>query len=212
MSEAQQLNEARQHHLAVTRTARYFTLGEATDQGQLAARFLRRFRDLASPTRLIVAPEGLSRFYVDGAASQQVGAAWMTREDRLNEIEDYVNFLNQVYREIFQQLDRSRVRVRALGFSQGVATVCRWLNRGQAIADELIIWSGEMPIELDEHGNWALFQKMAITLVLGTRDQYAFPGFIDKQRAILTRHDVAHRFVPFDGEHVLDEATLATLV
>ena len=36
-----------------------------------------------------MAPEGLSRFYLEGF-SGKVGATWMTREDRLNDIDNYL--------------------------------------------------------------------------------------------------------------------------
>lgn len=93
---------AEEHHLTVERTARYWTLGEAESAEevwvvlhgykQLARRFIRRFKPLDNGRRLIVAPEGLSRFYVSpsegrhGVASV-VGATWMTREDRRAEID-----------------------------------------------------------------------------------------------------------------------------
>ncbi len=65
----------REHHLPVTRTARYHTLGPESGApkqlwivchgyGQLAARFLRHFEIINDGTRLIVAPEALSRFYL----------------------------------------------------------------------------------------------------------------------------------------------------
>ncbi len=94
------------HHLPVGRTARYYTLGPigaATRQvwfachgyGQLAERFLQRFEPLDDGAHLIVAPEGLSRFYLsDNPRERRVGATWMTREDRLNEIADYVRYLD----------------------------------------------------------------------------------------------------------------------
>src|SRR2546425_7420836 len=90
-----------EHHLPVTRTARYFTLGESSPgvgevwfvchgYGQLAGRFLRHFEPLADGTRLVVAPEALSRFYLEDttvpAKERKVGATWMTRENRLSEI------------------------------------------------------------------------------------------------------------------------------
>src|ERR671937_1373227 len=120
-----------EHWLETVRTARYFTIGEperARDlwfvchgYGQLAARFLERFRSIEAQQRCIVAPEGLSRFYLtEKPAERRVGAAWMTREDRLHEIEDYLRYLDAVYADI--QLPQARVT--ALGFSQGSATVC----------------------------------------------------------------------------------------
>ena len=97
-----------EHHLAVTRTARYYQQGELSAQtrrvwfvchgyGQLAAYFSRHFAFLAStdPGTVIIAPEGLSRFYLQGNGGR-VGASWMTRDDRLHEIDDHVGFLNQL--------------------------------------------------------------------------------------------------------------------
>ena len=88
-----------EHLFSTPRSARYFTLGSPEDAaevwfvchgyGQLAARFLERFRPIEANRRCIVAPEGLSRFYLtETATERRVGASWMTREDRLHEIDD----------------------------------------------------------------------------------------------------------------------------
>ena len=76
--------------------------------GQLAAPFLDDFRAIDDGTRLIVAPEALSRFYEGDVQARlhkdaKVGASWMTREDRDAEIADYVAYLDTRAR-----LDRSR--------------------------------------------------------------------------------------------------------
>jgi len=104
-----------EHHIEVPRTARYLTLGpgDAADvwivihgYGQLAGRFLRRFEPIDDGTRHIVAPEALSRFYVGNEAgrhgqSSKVGATWMTREAREDEITDYVNSMWELQDEPF---------------------------------------------------------------------------------------------------------------
>src|SRR5712691_5295634 len=113
----------REHQIAVTRTARYYTLGKPGPRtqavwfvlhgyGQLAERFLHHFEPLDDGSRLIVAPEGLSRFYLGDPAERpsperKVGASWMTREDRLAEIGDYVRYCDAVYAHVLQGLDRS---------------------------------------------------------------------------------------------------------
>ena len=105
-----------EHHLNVSRTARYYTIGDLENKPSevwivlhghtyLAKRFIRYFRVLEDDRRLIVAPEGLSRFYVNHEA-RRVGASWMTREDRLNEIADYVNYLDELYRHLFETLEQ----------------------------------------------------------------------------------------------------------
>src|SRR5881398_3935866 len=109
-----------EHHIGVSRSARYFTLGEKPQgvaevwfachgYGQLAARFLEKLRVLDDGRRCVVAPEGLSRFYLsESPAERRVGASWMTREDRLAEIDDYVPYLDGVSADVFRSLDRSQ--------------------------------------------------------------------------------------------------------
>jgi hypothetical protein len=78
-----------EHRVTVSRSTRYYTMGRPGREawfvlhgyGQLAERFLTECGALDDGTRLIVAPEALSRFYVD-RAHRVVGASWMTREDR----------------------------------------------------------------------------------------------------------------------------------
>src|SRR5256885_16981857 len=72
----------------------------------------------------------------------------MAREDRLSEIEDYVRYLDAVHDDVFRVLDRSQVRLHALGFSQGAPTVSRWAALGQARVDRLVLWGGEFPPDL----------------------------------------------------------------
>ncbi|MDX1532557.1 MAG: hypothetical protein R3362_13590, partial [Rhodothermales bacterium] len=95
-----------EHAVAAYRTARYCTLGpdaEAAREawvachgyGQLTPAFLRAFEPIAEPGRLIVAPEGLSRFYLPG--HREVGASWMTKEAREDEIDDYVRWIDTAY-------------------------------------------------------------------------------------------------------------------
>src|SRR5437868_14633480 len=146
-----------EHHIGVSRTARYFTLGESLrgvaevwfvchGYGQLAARFLEKLRVLDDGRRHLVAPEGLSRFYLtESPTERRVGASWMTREDRLHEIDDYVRYLDAVHAD----LQRPNARITALGFSQGSATVCRWAALGTARIDRVIVWGGEVPPDLD---------------------------------------------------------------
>ena len=122
-------SNSREHRLSVPRSARCFSQGgEAAVEGwvvlhgygQLASRFLRSLESLATPSRLVVAPEGLSRFYLD-AGGGKVGASWMTKEDRVREIEDYLAYLDLVRATLMPP-----VPLTILGFSQGVATAARW--------------------------------------------------------------------------------------
>src|SRR5947199_6610431 len=177
-----------EHHIGVTRSARYFTLGNSSrgvgevwvachGYGQLAARFLEKLRVLDDGRRYLVAPEGLSRFYLsESPTERRVGASWMTREDRLSEIDDYVRYLDAVYAEVFGSLDRARVSVHALGYSQGASTVSRWVAMGKAKIDRLTLWGGEFPpdlgLTLDTVAN--RFRAARMSLVFGSSVGYIY--------------------------------------
>ena len=203
-----------EHTITTPRTARYFTLGapeRAKDvwfvchgYGQLAARFLDRFRALESPTRCLVAPEALSRFYLsENPADRRVGASWMTKEDRLHEIQDYVRFLDSVY----AQVSPAKNGVTALGFSQGTATVCRWAALGTSRIERLILWGGEVPPDLD----LARLRVPKLTLVYGTRDEFFTPKVVAANEARLREQRIPYELVSFEGGHAIDEETLKGL-
>ena len=207
-----------QRHLQVARSARYAVMG-ALDadlnevwivchgHGQLARRFLSRFLPLERADRLFVAPEALSRFYLEpprvgpNAATVPVGASWMTAEDREFEIQDYVNYLDRLHDEIFSIVDRAKVRLWVLGFSQGTATVARWVSRGNADPDHVVLYAGLLPSELDREAAARLARRSPLTIVLGSHDQFAKPELIAAQEVRLKELDVRHTTIRFEGGH-----------
>lgn len=205
----------KEHFLSTPRSARYFTLGDPRNAaelwfvchgyGQLASRFLERFRIIEAEGgggRCIIAPEGLSRFYLtDSATERRVGASWMTREDRLHEIDDYVRYLDALY----GALAATRKKVTALGFSQGTATVCRWAALGASRVDRLILWGGEVPPDLD----LGRLRVPRLELVYGTRDQFFTPAIVAANEARLRENHITYELVSFDGAHEIDAATLS---
>lgn len=210
-------------HLEVTRTARFAWLGHADDDvrdvwitchghRQLGARFLRRFLPLRSESRLLVAPEALNRFYLSQAGSHgresPVGGTWMTREDRRWEIRDYVRYLDRVADRIFEAVPRRGATLRVLGFSQGAATAARWTAYGSAAVDELILWSGGLPPDLDLE-RWAdRLRDVRITLVRGEQDDLLSPEAMDETEDRLDAHDLPYRRLNHPGGHELDAGTL----
>ncbi len=214
-----------EHHLQVSRTARYFALGDAAPPprevwvvchgyGQLAAPFLETFEPLDDGSRLIVAPEALSRFYLDGInhpPDARVGASWMTREDRLNEMDDYVAYLDLLHDTLFERVRRETVKLVVLGFSQGTATASRWAVRGAARADRLVLWAGLLPPDVEPASLRDKLNAVDLVLVAGAKDRHITPERLAEQRAALERAGVRHRVVTFEGGHALEASALARL-
>jgi predicted esterase len=211
----------REHSITVARTARYFVLGDTSHSlrevwlvchgyGQLAFYFLKTFEAIASDGRLIVAPEGLSRFYVRGF-SERVGASWMTREDRLHEMEDYIKYLDAVCEQASANLARGSLGITALGFSQGTATVSRWASRTSFRVGRLILWGGLLPPDLDLQNSRAAFENTRITSVVGNTDEFADTANLEKQHVRLAELGITHTITHFDGWHELNVNILKKL-
>lgn len=183
---------------------------------QLAHRFLRYFQPIHEGSRCVVAPEGLHRHYIEGK-SRKVGASWMTSEDRLTDIDDYVGYLDRLHAHILAEESRQTSggsappRVVGLGFSQGVHTLCRWLAFGRARIDRAILWGATVPPDLDlsEHG--AALSAADLHLVVGDEDEYYDRAAIEAHEARLRAAGVAFTSHAYPGGHRLDAGTLRRL-
>jgi predicted esterase len=175
--------------------------------GQLAARFLSRFIPIERSDRLFVAPEALSRYYLQPprggphAPNAPIGATWMTSEDRDCEIADYVGYLDLLHDEIFSRVRRDSVRLWLVGFSQGCATVARWVARGKAYPDRVVLWAGVLPPEMTREEAAVLSRRAPVAIVLGRQDEFANPELVATQEARLKALGVAHQSIRFDGGH-----------
>lgn len=219
-------------HITVPRTARYYVLGSPNELvrdvwvvchgfSQLARYFSESFVPLADDSRLIVVPEALSRFYLDSrpahSRSSRVGATWMTREDRDAEIDDTVSYLDALYDRMLIELaargiSRDRLRVHALGFSQGAAAVSRWAARGSAVIDNLVVWGSGIPEDVNVRALHEARPGLTIDVVYGMRDDWITPDSVAAQRAVLEASGVRFRVHSFDGGHALDATVLRELI
>jgi len=218
----------REHHLAVRRTARYYSLGEIGPETarigfvchgyrQLAGRFLESFRPLDDGRTVVFAPEGLSRFYLGATLGEhgpdaRIGSSWMTREDRAHEIDDYVAYLDALYERVLEGVGPPACEVFALGFSQGAATASRWVTQGKARVDRLILWGGLLPPDLDLPANRARLDALRVTMVTGSRDQFFTEARLEEEKARLDAHGITSTFVRFDGGHVIKADVLAEVL
>ena len=224
MSRVDPKTGALEHHLSIERTARYWTLGdpETAEQvwivlhgyKQLARRFIRRFTPIDDGRRYVVAPEALSRFYVSpsegrhGVASV-VGATWMTREDRLAEIRDYVAYLDRLAAHV--DALTGDVPTTVLGFSQGVATATRWAVHGSTLPARLILWGDFSPPDLDLEMAGRRLAAVDVVMVRGTSDPALSPRLAQEETERLEGAGIDYRTVSYDGGHDIDEEALLGL-
>ncbi len=206
-----------EHTLKVSRTARYYTLGHSGPHiqslwlvchgyGQLASRIIQKFSAFDDGQTLVVAPEGLSRFYWQGV-SGEVAASWMTKADRLNEIDDYSNYLSQLYESTLEALPAD-VKIYLFGFSQGCATQVRWITRKFPRFDHLILWAGFFPEDLDYLPFQQYFSDKKCHLIYGDEDQYLTSDRLKKHDELLAKNKLEVEVTTFSGRHVINRKVL----
>ncbi|MGW8123043.1 alpha/beta hydrolase [Roseivirga echinicomitans] len=206
-----------EHKINFEYTARYHTLGEISEKtkqlwfvchghGQLAKYFIRKFEVLNDGETLIVAPEGLSRYYLEGFTGR-VGATWMTKEDRQADIDNYLTYLTSVFNSVKAQLN-SKVKINLLGFSQGAATISRLATQTDVEFDKLLLWAGIFPPDLPPLESVERLSNKKLYWVYGTEDPYLSTGVMEEQEALANRLKIKPTVKTFVGGHELSDTVL----
>jgi predicted esterase len=169
------------HTISVKKTARYFVSGGDLKEAksvwiiihgyaQKAEDFIKNFDWLKEDEDYyIIAPEALNRFYLKGGFSE-TGATWMTKEDRENEINDYICYLNDLYDLVSKEFNED-CKIHVLGFSQGATTVSRWLYNNVRKVDTMILYAGEIAAELRSKEHLVRFYANRKVALFGSEDK-----------------------------------------
>jgi len=205
-----------QHYIDIVQQAKFSTIGKLdanTKQvwivlhgyGQLSQYFIRKFSTLSDSGHFVIAPEALSRFYIN-ESSGRVGATWMTKEDRLKDIENYIHYLNTLY-DSFDFSGNPKLTV--VGFSQGAATASRWLANGHAHADRLLLWAGIFPPDMDVLNARDSLRATEVYNIYGSEDPYLNETKLEEQKKIVEQLRLPTKHVTFNGVHDIDSTTLS---
>jgi predicted esterase len=219
--------EYTEQRLRVARTARWgqigFIGGETSDiwialhgYGQLASDFAGSASWPGSSAAAFVFPEALQRFYVaepnTSHATAPVGASWMTKDARLDDIADNHDYLENLASALLDEAPG--VSLHVLGFSQGAATGARWAEarakRGMPVKT-LVVWGAFLPPEIDV-GTRAPLRATTLKVVCGTRDRWITQDRVEAERARLDAASFPHELHQFEGGHRLDDNALRAVI
>lgn len=195
-----------EHTLVCLKTFRYFTSGNPEKAstilyvlhgyGQLAEYFIRKFHGL-DEKYFIVAPEGMHRFYLNGT-SGRVGASWMTKEARLQDIHDTQNWLESLENELDEKYCFDNKII--LGFSQGGATAARW----NAVKNNknVIYWASVFPPDIEMNEQIEIESIPQNYFVLGKKDEYFTPE--QQNKTINFYKKKGFKITQYEGNHSVD--------
>ena len=212
--------EIKSNQLGVKKTARYYSAGGEAGPvrhlwivlhgySQLAASFIDQFDVLSRDGSMIVAPEGLSRFYIKGYFGK-VGATWMTREDREHDILDNMKYLDAMLDDVFQRLDGTPERVTVLGYSQGGSTAARWASVTTQAIHNLVLWCSDFPRDISGP-SLAVLRQLNFWYVHSSHDEFMDDDLFVKQTEYLDEKKVGYQKLFFEGKHEIREDVLRRL-
>lgn len=202
-------------------TASYQTYGTLSDQtetiiiafhgyGQLAKYFIRKFDFLDTSNHYVIAPQGLSKFYLNNHT--RVGASWMTKENRLLDLKNQLHYVQSVFETETKAVDWSKTKLIVLGFSQGTATASRWVSQYQIPFDKLIAWGGQLGYELTNEDFLYIKSEAKVIGLLGDNDPFYNGEDIQKMEAQLKTVFPKGEFILYEGKHEVIREVLKTVL
>ena len=208
------------HNMAVSRTALYSTYGTLSKRtryiwivchgyGQLSSKLIQKFDFLDGDRHLVVAPEALSRFYWH--KDNEPVASWMTKHDRYNEINDFVNYLDQLY-SIYCNHVNQETKIIFMGFSQGCATIWRWIHARQPRFDVLINWAGWIPEDISYLHMADYLSAKNIFVCYGHKDEFLTENVISDLKKLMDKNNIEAQLFPYEGGHRIVREELKQLI
>ena len=202
--------------ILIHRTAHYYQL--VPDQkpdailfvihgyAQLAEDFIKTFEALGKYNVAVIAPEGLSKFY---NKQRKPVASWMTSHERLDEIKDYIHYLNDLSALILTSYPDAKLAL--LGFSQGVSTAMRWLARSTIRFDSFFACSGSIPPELTKE-EFSHMIDLNYHYYYGDQDKLMTETHFELAIEKLNELDIAIKLKRFEGIHEIPDSCIQDLI
>ncbi|SNC76701.1 Predicted esterase [Hymenobacter gelipurpurascens] len=173
-------------HFTTTRTARYISLGEPGPgiqhiwiclhgREQNLLDFASQLVNLDTPERLLILPEGLSRYALPALETTPEAAAtvasWFAPESVQVDLADLTTYLDGLSAQVLAACP-PHTPVTVLGYGHGAAAACRWLAHGRTPYERLILYASIFPAEIDRQAVLASLPKQPVTVVTTTIDSF----------------------------------------
>lgn len=175
--------------------------------GQAAGEFIKQFEYLVNENTVVIAPEGLSRSYF----GSKVAASWMTKEDRENEIKDYVEYLDNLHTEILSKTS-NKININVLGFSQGVHTGARWFSLSKFRFRNLFLCSSDFPRDADFIKLKDKLTNAKCYYMCGDDDEFITKEAFESGKNLLKENNIVFEDFTFSGKHIVNHGLIKKIL
>lgn len=203
----------------VNTTGRYQVLGELGNHTKAiwfvfhgyamdANSFIQEFDCILDKQTVVIAPEGLHRFYSKSTRGK-VAANWMTNELRGSDINNNIDFLNSIWNKLLESELNPNVKLGILGFSQGGPTAMRWAAQLEREIQEIVIWGSDLPLDVvDNIHGLKKINRSSLKVIVGSHDEYVSTDKVDKIIVEMHEKGVDFDFHTFEGKHALHKDSI----
>ena len=175
--------------------------------GMLSEFFIKKFDCIINDTTLVIAPEATNRFYLSNNYTR-VGASWMTKLDREQEISDNILFLNKLFSIIKKEIGHNKFKLNTLGFSQGGPALVRWLMSNKLNINSLILWGSDIPKDSLIIENKSRWNSMNLKIVIGKHDEYINEEKKQEFIRLVKSYGLKYELIEYEGSHKIIEKEL----
>tara|TARA_X000001036_G_C20659530_1_gene798370 strand:- start:1491 stop:2138 length:648 start_codon:yes stop_codon:yes gene_type:complete len=204
--------------ISIPKTYKYSQLGEFSEKtntvwivlhgyGMLSEYFIKKFECILNDSTVVIAPEGSNRFYLENNY-YRVGASWMTKLDKEKDIEDNISFIQTLYSNSVDKIGHTNFKLNTLGFSQGGATLVRWIMSNSTTIDSLILWGSDIPKDCLIEEKKSRWNSIDVKLVIGNQDEYINEENKQKVIDLINSYGLKYKLVEYEGNHKIIEKEL----
>ena len=204
--------------ISISKTGKYSQIGKCSKKinnvwivlhgyGMLSEYFIKKFDCIINETTLVIAPEATNRFYL-GNNYTRVGASWMTKLDREQEISDNILFLDKLFSIIKKEIGHDNFKLNTLCFSQGGPTLVRWLMSNKLNTNSLILWGSDIPKDSLVIENKSRWNSMNLKIVIGKNDEYINEEKKQEFIGVVKSYGLKYDLIEYEGSHKIIEEEL----
>ena len=173
----------------------------------LSEYFVKKFECIINETTLVIAPEATNRFYL-GNNYNRVGASWMTKLDKEQEISDNILFLDKLFSIIKKDIGHDNFKLNTLGFSQGGPGLVRWLMSNKLNTNSLILWGSDIPKDSLVTENKSRWNSIKLKIVIGKNDEYINEEKKQEFVGVVKSYGLKYDLIEYEGSHKIIEEEL----
>ena len=204
--------------ISISKTGKYSQIGKCSKKinnvwivlhgyGMLSEYFVKKFECIIDETTLVIAPEATNRFYL-GNNYNRVGASWMTKLDKEQEISDNILFLDKLFSIIKKEIGHDNFKLNTLGFSQGGPALVRWLMSNKLNTNSLILWGSDIPKDSLVTENKSRWNSINLKIVIGKNDEYINEEKKQEFVGVVKSYGLKYDLIEYEGSHKIIEEEL----